>query len=531
MDRRNFLKLGAAAGAAAAVQRPTNAAARPKPPVLLEPLNPTGSPTLPDELSRHVLVIGGGLAGLSAALELVERGYKVTLKEASSVFGGRLATRKLETGAGTFNVEHGIHMWFHNYHNFKDIRDRLGLNESFVPYNEVHFVFRDYEPETLKSEPPIYPLNLIQLLRRSPNLSLFSAFRQLGMLTDVIGYNHDTVFDKLDLETFENWASTRVSKTFYELIMQPAASVTLNNTELVSAAEMLQMMHLFFMSDPRAMNREITTVDHGTAIIDPWVRYLSEMGAKIMPDTPVSGLVFENGCPVGEVDDDARYDWVVLATAVPGVQAIMAGSVANDAHSETVLSGLRERADQLKIAPPYRIVRYWLDRKPSEDVPDVIESPQHPPINLAVQYHLLEEESAEWAARTGGSVIELHLYANPEITAMDEDSLWPLLKSTVDELLPGLGDARVLGQTVGTYEDFTSYETGQGLLRPRSSFIFELGGDRLSLAGDWVKTNYPAALMEKAVSTGREAANLCMFKDDVREAPLVVTNSRGPGLI
>ena len=35
---------------------------------------------------------------------------------------------------------------------------------------------------------------------------------------------------------------------------------------------------------------------------------------------------------------------------------------------------------------------------------------------------------------------------NPEITAMDEDSLWPLLRSTVDELLPGLGDARVLGK-------------------------------------------------------------------------------------
>ena len=140
-------------------------------------------------------------------------------------------------------------MWFHNYHNFKDIRDRLGLNESFVPYNEVHFVFRDYEPETLKSEPPIYPLNLIQLLRRSPNLSLFSAFRQLGLLTDVIGYNHDTVFDKLDLETFELGEHTGL-KDLYELIMQPAASVTLNNTELVSAAEMLQMMHLFFMSDP-----------------------------------------------------------------------------------------------------------------------------------------------------------------------------------------------------------------------------------------------------------------------------------------
>ena len=149
----------------------------------------------------------------------------------------------------------------------------------------------------------------------------------------------------------------------------------------------------------------------------------------------------------------------------------------------------------------------------------------------AVQFHLLEEESAEWAARTGGSILELHLYASEEIARMDEDQIWPMVAPTVEELLPGLGDARVLGQTVGTYEDFTSYETGQGRLRPRSSFIFQLGGDCLSLAGDWVRTDYPAALMEKSVSTGREAANLCLFRDDVREVPLKVTNSKGPGLI
>ena len=30
------------------------------------------------------------------------------------------------------------------------------------------------------------------------------------------------------------------------------------------------------MSDPRAMNREVTTKDHARAVIDPWVKYLRE---------------------------------------------------------------------------------------------------------------------------------------------------------------------------------------------------------------------------------------------------------------
>ena len=37
---------------------------------------------------------------LIASLELAERGYKVTLQEASDVLGGRLATRDIDGGRG-----------------------------------------------------------------------------------------------------------------------------------------------------------------------------------------------------------------------------------------------------------------------------------------------------------------------------------------------------------------------------------------------------------------------------------------------
>jgi len=290
-------------------------------------------------------------------------------------------------------------------------------------------------------------------------------------------------------------------------------------------------MHLYFMSGPKAMNREVTTTDHGTAVIDPWVAYLKRLGVTIELNSPVQGLVFEDGNPVGEVGDDRRYDWVVLATAVPGVKAIMNGSRASDGRSERVLRDLQERLSELKVAPPYKVARYWFDRPMDAELPDIIETPQHPPINLVTQFHKLESESAEWADRTRGSVLEFHLYANDELARMSDDEVWPYIKDTAIELIPGLASARIVGQTVGSYHDFTSYEVGQGEIRPGSDFPQQVGAERMSLAGDWVATEYPAALMEKAVSTGREAANLCLLHDDVRQVPLVVTNSRGPGLL
>ena len=50
------------------------------------------------------------MAGLSAALELADRGYYVTLKESSDAIGGKLATKPVEIFPGeTFYIEHGFH--------------------------------------------------------------------------------------------------------------------------------------------------------------------------------------------------------------------------------------------------------------------------------------------------------------------------------------------------------------------------------------------------------------------------------------
>lgn len=179
MHRRDVLRLMGGAGAAGAVAWGTAGCVPAAPPVPsgstvpppdpldqlwppderrrimnVAPRNPGAPAMLTPAGSRAALVVGGGVAGLSAALELVQRGYRVVVREAGDVFGGRLATRELDPGLGrTFRVEHGLHMWFDNYRTFADIRRRLGVDHFFRPDDVVNFVFRDYRPERLESTP------------------------------------------------------------------------------------------------------------------------------------------------------------------------------------------------------------------------------------------------------------------------------------------------------------------------------------------------------------------------------------------
>jgi isorenieratene synthase len=87
-----------------------------KPPIVIPPRNPTDPERLPVGVNKNVLIVGGGLAGLSAALELADRGYNVTIKEKSDRIGGKLFCVPFEAFPNqVFNVEHGFHGNFYFY--------------------------------------------------------------------------------------------------------------------------------------------------------------------------------------------------------------------------------------------------------------------------------------------------------------------------------------------------------------------------------------------------------------------------------
>ncbi len=83
-----------------------------------------------------VTVAGGGLAGMTSALRLAERGYRVKLYEQKSMLGGNFASRTLANG-GLFDVY--PHMFLGWYENFWRMLEDVGVerSERFVRFTNV----------------------------------------------------------------------------------------------------------------------------------------------------------------------------------------------------------------------------------------------------------------------------------------------------------------------------------------------------------------------------------------------------------
>src|SRR5689334_20993078 len=78
----------------------------------------------------HVTVVGGGLAGMTAALRLAERGCHVALYESSARLGGK-AGSDLNPETADFD-DHGYHIFPMWYRNIWELVDELGIAKNFI---------------------------------------------------------------------------------------------------------------------------------------------------------------------------------------------------------------------------------------------------------------------------------------------------------------------------------------------------------------------------------------------------------------
>lgn len=150
---------------------------------------------------KRATIVGAGVAGMTAALRLLERGFHVRLYEQDGFVGGML--RSYEDAVTDTRREHSYHMFPNYYFNFWTIAGELGLQNNFTPREAFRFLRGD----DLANLPAIFnPGGPQQFLRNlgsyavpPPDLFIYM-YSMIDMLSGAP--EDDTLLDKYSVNGF-----------------------------------------------------------------------------------------------------------------------------------------------------------------------------------------------------------------------------------------------------------------------------------------------------------------------------------------
>ncbi len=253
---------------------------------------------------KNAVVVGGGLAGISSAIELARRGFRVTLVEASPSLGGKLTGWNLDALGERFPVEHGFHGFFDQYYNLNEMFAYAGVKSSvFDPAPGYPVLFRQRSAEVYGKTPKWFPFNILSVVGQSRSLDIVSFLKDYPGLLPVIGmfrYDYQNTFrdyDSIDFMTYCRKGD--ILPAFIDTVLHPFADATMNRMEVLSAAEAIRYFHFYFMGSPEGLAFRITNRDCMTALIDPLEAKLKELGVTILKGRRAVKLLAANGMVSG----------------------------------------------------------------------------------------------------------------------------------------------------------------------------------------------------------------------------------------
>ncbi len=479
----------------------------------------------PDRVPRPVtaVVVGGGIAGMSAAVVLAERGVEVTVLEAAPTLGGRLGAwpETLADGSSQVN-EHGFHAFFRQYYNWRNILRRIDPALRFLrPVPGYPVLSARWPTEEFGRLPPAPPANLLTLLARSPSVRL----RDLrGMDRDaalpLLAYHPVRTYAEFDHVTAEELlTSLRLPDRARAMLFEVFSHSFFNHEAEMSAAELIAQFHFYLLGNPEGLAFDCPDEDYATAIWAPLARHVERHGGRVLTGVAATGLGRDPaGWRVATAERTYRAGHVVLAVDPPALAALVAASPT-----------LADAAPQLVAAipaygrpgPPYAVARYWCDGDVRPDRAIFSGVSRQPTLDSVTLYHRLEHESRRWAERTGGSVIELHAYAcEPGVPATE---LAERMRAELTELWPEAGRLRVRELRARVEAKAPAFAVDSHARRPG----VRTDADGLYLAGDGIRTDFPSALMERAAATGILTANHILRSAGAAAEPLRSVRPRG----
>ncbi|MBL3688314.1 FAD-dependent oxidoreductase [Leucobacter zeae] len=482
---------------------------------------PAGAPRVGSP--RRVVVVGGGIAGLAAACGLAERGVDVTLVEAEPELGGRVRSWRTRSAAGDVTMSRGFHAFFRQYYNLRALLSRAGApDEMLRPVEDYPVLSSRGDRDSFARIPRTPPWNFMAFVAQSPTFRARDLARvDVDTALSLLDVDFPETFRELDgMSAADFLDRLRFPDRARHLALEVFARSFFADPREFSAGELVAMFHSYFLGSAEGLLFDVPRDDFDTSLWRPLADALAARGVRTVTGT-VTGI---ERMPAASAEDPGwivarddgsreRADAVVLAAGPRSARELVAASPG--------LGPLawRERMARIELAPPFAVLRLWFDGRVAADRPAFLGTAGFGPLDNVTVLERFERGAAEWSDAHGGSVVELHAYAIDPAAEHDAELRAEIAVRLRDEL------SRVYPETValGVVDEQLLVERdcaliGTGPWEDRPEVVTPVPG--LVLAGDWVRSDLPIALMERAATTGWSAANALLQHWGVAGHPL-----------
>ncbi len=437
------------------------------------------------------VVVGGGLAGTTAALALADAGLRVTLVEGRPRLGGLVFSFRRDSAAGELTVDNGQHVYLRCCTAYGTHLERIGADGLAPLQDRMDVPVLDAERRRLgrlrRTALPV-PLHLAGSLALYPHLS---PAERAGVVRATLALkNLDPADPALDGMDFGSWLrrygqSPRAVEALWDLVGIATLNATAGEASLGLAAKVFRTG---LLSAPGAADIGWSRVPlgavhdtlAGTALRKAGVRVSLRTRAGAVARADGSWQVAVENGPHGK--ETLTADTVVLAVPQREAHALL---------PDGALPG-KDRLLDIGTAPILNLHVVY-DRK-------VLRRPFFAAVGSPVQWVF---DRTDASGLTGGGQ---YLAVSQSAARQEIDHPVAALRARylpeLERLLPAARGARIRDFFV-TRERTATFAPAPGVGRLRPAARTQSSG--LFLAGAWTATGWPAT-MESAVRSGTAAA-------------------------
>lgn len=438
-----------------------------------------------NQVSKNVIIVGGGVAGIAAGIALSEEGWHVTLLEKRPLLGGRASSfTDPATGERLDECQHGT---MRCCTNLADLLERLGVHDKIKYHDRLFFLDKEGRQSVIEG---------CGLPAPGHTALSFLAFKSLGV-KDKVGIGR-AMIAMLRAGKKPEHEEIAVSDWFVKMGQTGNAVARFWRPILVSACnenlDRISCRHAFkifcdgFLSSPTAFHFGIPSLPLGSLYHEPSVKWIEARGGTVRTKTVVERIEIEDGRATGVTlanGENLKADAVISALQFDLLLKVLPPEVA--------AIPLFARLSEIELSPIMGVHLWFKERI---DAPEALAI-----LDRRIEWIFNKDKS--WnRPPSAGTYLSLVISASYPYTGMSKEEILAFVLEEVSACLPQFAGATLLKSQVIRWPKATiSPKPGVDALRPKSKTLIQ----NFYLAGEWTDTDWPST-MEGACRSGYLAA-------------------------